>query len=742
MRLRSLQPHRDASSVFAAELYRMRRFYSPFTHRHLALTPLAAAACGLCLSLNAQAQSANDEASTLPSVGVSASAKRQAKASIAGLGDGPAWQQPVQAQTFSEEMLKDAQVTRLADLTKLDASVSDGYNTVGYIDTLTVRGFTLDNAYNYRREGLPISAETRIGLDNKSGLEVFKGTSGIQAGVSSPGGMVNLLVKRPEGRTRTATFSLDSTGSVLGAVDVGDRFGEQRQWGVRVNAAIERLNSPVDASEGHRRLAAVAVDHVLKPGQILEAELEHSYTSQPSIPGFSMLGSVLPSASAIDPGINLNNQPWTQASQFRGTTGSVRLKSDWGQGWRSTISYGAQYLKSNDRAAFPSGCDAEGVYDRYCADGTFDVYDFRSDDESRTTRALLAQLEGKVETGPVKHDVGVSFLRSVHFSDLHMASFNYPPVGTGNITGNFPDLPADPSLQYPNTDRHERSSEVTLRDAMQWGDWRAWVGLRHSQIRRQAIRADYSFVTPVLHKTANTPWAALGYTIAPQTQAYVSWGEGIELMYAPRKTANAGAPLPLFKSRQTEIGVKGQTQGEHGVHNWSLAAFRISKPEGATTPTDVYVMDGRSQHLGVEASWQGRQGPWAWASSVMLLDAKRKDSMYAANLAPTNVPDRLIKLSGAYTFKGPLALTAQADIVHEGRRWVDVANTTRTPAWTRTDLSLRATQGWQGQTITWRLAVQNLFDKRAWREAPNSFDHIYLLPLQARTVTASAQIDF
>ena len=56
------------------------------------------------------------------SVGVSASAKRQARASIAGLGDGPAWQQPVQAQTFSEEMLKDSQVTRLADLTKLDAA--------------------------------------------------------------------------------------------------------------------------------------------------------------------------------------------------------------------------------------------------------------------------------------------------------------------------------------------------------------------------------------------------------------------------------------------------------------------------------------------------------------------------------------------------------------------------------------------------------------------------------------------
>lgn len=718
----------------------MRRFYSPTAQRHLALTPLAVAACSLCVSLGAQAQLATDQASTLPSVSVSAPATRQAKASIAGLGDGPAWQQPVQALTFSEEALKDAAVTRLADLTKLDASVSDSYNTVGYVDALSVRGFTLDNDYNYRREGLPINAQTRLGMDNKAAVEVFKGTSGIQAGVSSPGGLVNLLVKRPEGRVRSATFSIDDTGDALTAVDMGDRFGDRRQWGLRVNAALERLNSHVNESNGHRRLAAVAVDHVLATGQLLEAEMEHSFASQPSIPGFSLLGTQLPSARDISPDINLNNQPWTQPSQFRGTTATLRLKSEWGQGWRSVLTYGAQYLKSNDRAAFPSGCDADGVYDRYCQDGSFDVYDFRSNDESRTTRALLAQLDGTVQTGAVKHDVGASFLRSVHFSDLHMGPYNN--VGTGNISGNFPALPQDPSLQYPNTDRHERSSEITLRDAMQWGNWRAWLGVRHSQIRRQAVRADFSFVTPVIHKAVNTPWAALGYGIAPLTQAYISWGEGVELMYAPRKTVNAGAPMPLFKSRQTEVGVKGQVLGNQGTHYWSVSAFRISKPEGAIAPGKIYVMDGVSQHVGAEASWRGRQGPWTWATSAMLLSAKRKDSMFAPDLAPSNVPESLIKLSAGYTFTTPMPITLQGDWVHEGRRWVDAENTTRLPSWTRTDLSLRTTQSWQGQSVTWRLAVKNVFNKRAWREAPTSFDHTYLFQMTERTVTASAQIDF
>ncbi|MFZ4552252.1 MAG: TonB-dependent siderophore receptor [Aquabacterium sp.] len=702
------------------------------------LTPLAVAA--LSLSLPVAAQEVGD--TTLPSIGVTATAKRQQKASISGLGDAPSWQQPVQALTFSQDALRDAQVTRLADLTKLDASTSDAYNTVGYWDYLTVRGFALDNAYNYRREGLPISAETRIALDNKAGIELFKGTSGIQAGVSSPGGLVNYLVKRPESRVRTATLSIDDAGDVSTSVDLGDRFGERKEWGLRVNAAIEKLKSHIDATDGHRRLAAVAMDHVLAPGHVLEAEVEHSYASQPSIPGFSMLGDTLPSAKDIDPGVNLNHQPWTQPSQFRGTTGTIRIKSDLGQGWRSSVTYGAQYLKSHDRAAFPSGCDSEGIYDRYCSDGTFDIYDFRSNNESRTTRSLQAQVEGSVTTGAVKHDMGASFLRSVFNSDLHMASFNYPPVGQGNVSGSFPALPQDPYPGYPNTDRHERSSELSLRDALQFGDWRAWIGLRHSQIRRQAIREDNSFATGVIHKAVNTPWAAIGYNVAPQTQAYVSWGEGVEIKYAPRNTANAGAPMPLLKSRQTELGVKGQVNTPHSTQQWSVNVFHIARPEGATNADDVYLIDGQSKHIGIEGSWQGRAGAWGWGSSAMVLDAKRENSQFAANKSPVNVPDQLLKVSGSYTFKHPTPVTLQADLIHEGRRWVDVANTTRIPAWNRLDLSLRATQTLDTRTVTWRLAVNNVLDTRAWREAPNSFDHIYLFPMAERTIAASAQIEF
>ena len=196
--------------------------------RHMAPAVPTALACAALTALSAksaQAQEAPKDTSTsLPAITVTAPAERQGRASISGLGDTPAWQAPLQASSFSREALQNAQVTRLADLTKLDASTTDSYNAVGYWDALSIRGFTLSNAYNWRREGLPINAETRIALDNKSAVELFKGTSGMQAGISSPGGLVNLLVKRPEGRVRSALFSVQDSGAILGAIDLSDRF--------------------------------------------------------------------------------------------------------------------------------------------------------------------------------------------------------------------------------------------------------------------------------------------------------------------------------------------------------------------------------------------------------------------------------------------------------------------------------------------------------------------------------------
>lgn len=704
----------------------------------------------------AQSQPASPPAPTgdanaaLPTVTVVAPAAREARAGISGLADTPAWKAPVQALRLTQDVLKDQQVQRLADLVKLDASTSDSYNTTGYWDYLSMRGFTLDNAYNYRREGLPINAETRIALDNKAAVELLKGTSGIQAGVSAPGGLVNLIVKRPEGRVRTAEIGFTGGSSVMAAVDIGDRFGTDQRFGLRVNAAAEKLDPNIDNARGHRRLLAIATDWVMAPGSVIEAEFEHSLYRQPSVPGFSLLGSALPSANSIDPSRNLNNQPWAQPVEMAGNTGTLRWKQDWADGWRSTMTYGEQHLRSQDRAAFPSGCAKDGplgVYDRYCSDGTFDLYDYRSEHESRITRALNAQLSGEVRTGAVKHALNIGLLRSVHTTDLNTAAFTY--ADEGNIAGNYGPYPATATPDFPNTDRHERSTELSLSDSITFSEqWSAWGGLRHTWLKRRVELTEPGIADPAsLDQQVTTPWLAVGYTLAPRTQVYASWGEGFEARTAMSTPlvayANAPQALPVRKSRQIELGIKAQQ--DH--LQWGANLFRIQRPEAgavtdATSGDTNYIFDGKAVHQGAEGFIQTMHGAWTFNGSAMVLDAQREGSQSVDGKRPINVPEHTLKLSGSYRWAWALPITAQADVVHDGRRWVDPDNTVRLPSWTRVDVGLKAQQRLDGSNLTWRLGVSNLFDKRAWRESPTLTGHIYLFPMAERTVTGSLQVDF
>ena len=230
--------------------------------------------------------------------------------------------------------MRDAGARRLSDLTQFDAAVTTAYNTEGYIDYLTMRGFVVDNRFNYRRDGLPINAETSIPLENKARVDILKGSSGMQAGTSAPGGLVDFIVKRPlDAPLRSAFVEWRERGSVLGAVDLSQRFGADDAFGVRLNAAAEHIDPSVRDARGNRNLFALAGDWRVGAATLIEAEVENSHRSQPSVPGFSLLGDAR-ARRAADPRLNLNNQPWSQPVVFDATTASLRVTQKLGDGWR------------------------------------------------------------------------------------------------------------------------------------------------------------------------------------------------------------------------------------------------------------------------------------------------------------------------------------------------------------------------------------------------------------------------
>ena len=706
-------------------------------------TPLAAAVVALAGAAHAQ------DAPPVQTVQVTARSLSET-AGVTGFAK-PLARTPIAAEVIDTQVLKDLGATSLSDLTRIDASLTDSYNAIGYWTSFAVRGFQVDNRSNFRRDGLPINAETVLSIDNKSAVEVLKGLSGTQAGTSAPGGLVNLVVKRPDQDLRDVTVQWAQPGTLGVAADLSQRFGARREFGARVNLSADRLDPNARDARGHATTASIATDWRPDADHLLEFEFEHNVQSEPSVPAFSMLGGVVPDPHAINPRINLNDQPWSLPVVTQGNTMSLRYTQGLNAQWRLTLHALQQRLVSNDHLAFAFGANADcQPCDRFAAKGTYALYDFRSDDERRQTRDLDVSLAGSFDTGPLKHALTAGTLMTRFTARFNDEAYNF--VGIGNIAGTAI-VPSDPRTLSPNANRKERNDELFVRDTVQLAeDWTAWLGLRHSRLRRAS--AETSSGSPVFdtdyRQAFTTPWLSLSHQLTPADMLYASWGKGVESTLAPTHgdANNNGQSLPATLSRQWELGWKHAS----GVDSWGLTAYDVKQAYSgdvdvggdADHPVYRFEHDGMTHSRGIEAEAQTRAGAFTLRASAMLQRVQREQATRASDdgLRPTNIPDSAVKLLTSYAVPQVRGLSVQANMAFEGQREVLKDNTVQIPGWTRFDLGARYTQALGTTTLLWRAGVDNVFDRRAWREAPYQYDHAYLFPLDPRTFRASVEAKF
>jgi iron complex outermembrane recepter protein len=693
------------------------------------LTSLSIALACWSVGWNAHAQTESTDAAQRVVITGSTSSRA---ADVAGFGDVPLARSPLQTQRVDDSTLNTLGARSTSALTRTDASLSDSYNSEGYWAALSIRGYTLEPRSNYRRDGLPITAETAIALDNKAALEVLKGISGAQAGVSSPGGLVNFVVKRPMQALRSSTVAVTQNGSALVAADVADRFGAHNSQGLRINIAHEKLKPALRNADGERSLLALAADTRLAPGSLAEVEIEWSRRSQPSQPGFSLLGNTLPRAQDIDPRLNLNNQPWSLPVVLEGSTGSLRLTHAVSEHTQLRWHAALQRLHSDDRVAFPFGCSAENRFDRYCSDGSFDLYDFRSEGEQRRTHAMDTSVQSRWQHGDITHHWSAGVLLARQAVDAPPQAFN--PAGVGRIDGGLV-VPEAPLPLSGGARTRERSAEWYARDRIQFdGAFSLWLGLRHTELKREA------------KQRFTTPWLALAWKATPQTLVYASTGQGVESVNTPNLPTytNPGRPLSL-KAKQVEIGAKHAS----GNTEWTVAGFVIERPQSRDVGSSddgscndspgncSRVIDGNARHAGIEARGEHRMGAWQMSGNALLLSARQRGSSTPVlnGLTPPNAPKRSLRASLAWLPRDDMNLALHAH--HEGPRQVTPANDAQIPAWTRWDATARWTLRSGGLTWLWQAGIDNLTNERAWKEAPYQFGHVYLFPLAPRQWRAS-----
>ena len=720
-------------------------FFSPFFKRPLGpsqprmagrLHGIASAVALLAMGC-AQAQSISE-------ITITESAPSQ----VSGFGDVPLSQAPFSAVNIDQQTLQDIGAQRVSDALRLDASVADSYNSPAYWDSLSVRGYTLDNRYNYRREGLPISAETMVPMDNKERIELFKGTSGIQAGTSAPGGLVNYVVKRPPSAKnetiRSVSASYGPGHSSSTGLDLGGRFGQDQALGYRFNAAYENLDPYIRNTEGHRKLVALAMDWRITADTKLEWEIERSERQQFGVNGYSLLGNTLP--APVDGTRNLTRQPWSVPAVFEGTTGSIRLKHNLDSGWLWTTQFGGQRLRTDDRLTFGFGCGSS-YYSRYCEDGSFALYDYRSEGEKRYSDALQSSVYVQINWGNTSHHISVSLLRQRQLDRMPVnQSFAFVPT-PGQVNASFSSQ-ANPDYSGFNTNRSEYSTELALQDRMEVAaGLTVWAGLRHVELDRSSIRTEPDNPNAKRFKNrADTPWVAVSKTIADWI-GYASYGEGLEQFAVPNSTGtywvNAGELLGVGKSRQTEIGLRSPVFNTGA--QWNATLFHIVRPLAYDDGNGSRLLEGHETHQGFELGGRWTNQKWTLDAQAQLLNARMDGVTTLAALngqTPVNLPQLTLRAQAQYRFTDIPGLRTSWRLNREGGRRVTEDGSINLPSWTTLDFAVHYDTRIDGTRTQWTLAVDNLADHHYWRESPKQFGHYYVYPGAPRTVRVGMKASF
>jgi iron complex outermembrane receptor protein len=699
------------------------------------LLPAALAALLSTAALPADETKTADEPIVLNPVTVQGTALnpdsyRVPASSATGFRAQPVLDTPFSVAGFSSDFIQDIQARTLLDVTRNDPSITQANDPLWY-DRVYVRGFYLGTDAVFR-DGLAINDQGTIALDNKESIEITKGLSATRHGVTSPGGTLNYVLKRPLARplTRVTAFG-DGFGGFGASADLSRRFGLGERFGARVNVSAEEIRSYLDPVEGDRVFASVAFDWRVSERLLLEVEVERQdkeITSASTLSLWNFPGTA--AARALFPRLDGETRPvqsWATEPNVQ-TYVSARATHAFSDDWRLRTTAQRSLLERSQTAIYAENIQPDGTYDRF-------VYD--APDQERENTAWQLVLEGDFETGPLRHELAAGL--DIARRDMVYGNDFYGQVGTDNLFN--PVAIADPApatgpvFLANRADQHSLFVTDTVHVAERF---QVLGGARLTRL--QTFDGTPAGLAESYDKQVVNPTAALVFKPLPTLSLYASYAEGIERGgTAPVGTTNANEILDPIESDQLEVGAKFELPRGALL---TLAAFRIDKGLEYTDAANTYVQDGRQVHDGLELTLAGpATEKLRLVAGVAWLDAAVEETDNPANigLRPQGVPEWQANLYADYDLGDLLrGLSVNAGLYYTGEKPVDFENTWMADSYVRLDAGLRYRHRIGATTTaTWRLGVENVTDELYLAESAGSLG--FGAP---RTVKLSATFDF
>jgi iron complex outermembrane receptor protein len=635
---------------------------------------------------------------------------------------------PQSIQVVTEQVLKDQNVIKLYDALRNVSGVSTGDNFGSTLDRFVIRGFTGDDILT---NGIANNG-FRTGLNETASLErieVLKGPASVLYGNLEPGGVINLVTKKPLFQPFYSTeFQVGNNSFYRGTIDISNALNPEKTAAYRLNAAYENSGSFRNFDQRVNRTFLAPV-FSFQLGKQTDLTLKFSYLNdqRPFDRGLFAVGNQVVDA----PRNRIFGEP-DDVSKVEEISASYQLEHRFNENLKLRNTFRFLSTDTFDYRAEPVSFDsATGNLNR----------NFRSNDDIARRYAVQTDLTSKFKTGSIEHTLlfGVDFAnRTSEGTQKRLPGGLTPSINIFNPIYNQIPRPALSELTNVVRDNRDTSSSfgIFLQDQITLAENLKLVLGGRFDIVDQESRFNDEISNQ--YDTAFSPRFGIVYQPIKPISLYASYSESFQPNFATRAD---GSFLQPERGKQYEAGIRGEFLDNKLVTN--LAIYQITKSNVATTDPnnpDFSIAVGEQRSRGIELDVTGEILPgWNIIAAYTYNDAKvtaDNDGLIGNRL--TNSPYNSASLWTTYEFqKGNLqGLGFGLGAFFVGERQGDLENTFQIPSYVRTDAAIYYRRN------NWRAALnfKNLFDVNYIRAAEGF--RTAISPGDPFTVVGSIAVDF
>lgn len=518
-------------------------------------------------------------------------------------------------------------------------------------DNIYIRGFAADLYLDSMRLLTTGFTAQIVEPYNLERIEVLHGPASVIYGQSSPGGVVDMVSKRPTDVPYHEMFlSTGNFGRIQGGVDLSGPIDEKKEWLYRFVGSGFDVGSQVDHVKYDR--VSIAPSLTWRPDNDTSITFQGLYQNDPNAGFYNQLpargyGTVFPLPNGMRIPTNL----------YPGEPGQDKMSREMGQ-----IGYLAEHRFDNTwtvRQNLRYSDTTSDVSTIYPTGGTVGPYDisragFFENDHLRTLN-VDNQAEAKFDTGPFSHTAlfGVDYQTGT-FSFTGGSTppgFNAPLNVLNPVYGTPIPMPV-------NSKRDQDFNQLGLyaQDQIKVDRWVALLGVRwdraETTTNNVTLPAD-TLTTIQQRDEATTKRAALLYKFDNGVAPYVQYTESFQPTIG---TAFGGIPFNPTKGKQEEAGIKYQPDDKslYTLAVFNLTQENVSIPDGGHPGYSVQAGEIRSRGIELEGKTEINRNLSVLASYTYVDPVVTKSTNPAIPVGhrQSGIPMNSAALWADYTFHG------------------------------------------------------------------------------------------